>query len=80
MSGVALPRGQKSHVLRHTFASHFMMNGGYILTRQKILGHSSLTLTMRYAHLAPDFLQEVIRLGPLKDFRHLLDTGEDHEC
>lgn len=40
-----------------TFASHFMMNGGNILTRQKILGHSSLTLTMRYAHLAPDFLQ-----------------------
>ncbi|HID4139876.1 TPA: tyrosine-type recombinase/integrase [Escherichia coli] len=80
MSGVALPRGQKSHVLRHTFASHFMMNGGNILTLQKILGHSSLTLTMRYAHLAPDFLQEVIRLGPLKDFRHLLDAGKDHEC
>lgn len=35
MSGVALPRGQKSHVLRHTFASHFMMNGGNILTLQK---------------------------------------------
>ncbi len=35
MSDVTLPRGQKSHVLRHTFASHFMMNGGNILTLQK---------------------------------------------
>lgn len=26
-----LPAGQASHVLRHTFASHFMMNGGNIL-------------------------------------------------
>ncbi|HHG5532707.1 TPA: tyrosine-type recombinase/integrase [Pseudomonas aeruginosa] len=76
MSGVALPRGQKSHVLRHTFASHFMMNGGNILSLQKILGHSSLTMTMRYAHLAPDFLQDVIRLGPLKDFRHFFDTTD----
>src|SRR5690554_557669 len=37
-SGLKLPRGQKSHVLRHTFASHFIMNGGNILTLQKILG------------------------------------------
>lgn len=64
-SGIQLPKGQMSHVLRHTFASHFMMNGGNILTLQKILGHSSLTMTMRYAHLAPDHLQEAKRLNPL---------------
>lgn len=62
---IVLPDGQMTHVLRHTFASHFMMNGGNILALQKILGHSSLTMTMRYAHLAPDHLQEAIALNPL---------------
>ena len=60
-----LPKGQLTHVLRHTFASHFIMNGGNILVLQKILGHSSLTMTMRYAHLAPEHLQEVKILNPL---------------
>lgn len=64
-SGLKLPRGQLTHVLRHTFASHFIMNGGNILVLQKILGHSSLTMTMRYAHLAPDHLQEAKMLNPL---------------
>ncbi len=44
------------HQLRHTFASHFVMNGGNILALQKILGHSDLKMTLVYAHLAPDFL------------------------
>lgn len=64
-AGLSLPRGQLTHVLRHTFASHFMMNGGNILVLQKLLGHSSLTMTMRYAHLAPDHLQEAKTLNPL---------------
>lgn len=63
--GLALPRGQLTHVLRHTFSSHFMMNGGSILVLQKILGHQSLTMTMRYAHLAPEHLQEAKTLNPL---------------
>jgi integrase len=64
--GLVLPRGQLTHVLRHTFASHFVMNGGNILVLQKILGHSSLTMTMRYAHLAPDHLQEAKAFNPLR--------------
>lgn len=64
VSGPQVPNGQSSHVLRHTFASHFIMNGGNILTLQKILGHTSLAMTMRYAHLAPDHLQDAKRLGP----------------
>lgn len=63
-----LPAGQRTHVLRHTFASHFMMNGGNILTLQKVLGHSSLEMTMKYAHLAPDFLQEVVEKNPALSF------------
>lgn len=46
------------HALRHTFASHFVMSGGNILTLQKILGHADIKMTLVYAHLAPDFLGE----------------------
>jgi integrase len=42
-----------------------MMNGGNILVLQRILGHSSLAMTMRYAYLAPDHLQEARKLNPL---------------
>jgi integrase len=63
-SALPVPAGQSSHVLRHTFASHFIMNGGNILTLQKILGHTSLAMTMRYAHLSPDHLQDTLRFGP----------------
>ena len=38
------------HDLRHTFASHFVMNGGDILTLKEILGHSSMKMVDRYAH------------------------------
>ncbi|KLP41761.1 tyrosine-type recombinase/integrase [Enterobacter ludwigii] len=61
-----LPRGQATHILRHTFASHFMMNGGNIIALQQILGHASIQQTMAYAHLAPDYLQNAVMLNPLK--------------
>lgn len=73
-SGIQLPKGQASHVLRHTFASHFMMNGGGILTLSKILGHSSLSVTMRYAHLSPSHFMEAVRFNPLDGF----DTSSTH--
>ncbi|GAC1341966.1 MAG: hypothetical protein NVSMB23_14180 [Myxococcales bacterium] len=44
------------HDLRHTFASHFMMSGGGILTLQQLLGHHDVKVTMKYAHLAPHFM------------------------
>lgn len=68
-AGLILPEGQMTHVLRHTFASHFMMNGGNILALQKILGHHSLTMTMRYSHLSPEHLQEVKAINPLTKLR-----------
>lgn len=63
-----LPAGQSSHVLRHTFASQFVQGGGNILVLQKILGHSTVQVTMRYAHLAPDHLADALRLNPLASF------------
>ena len=51
-----ITRAFRFHDLRHTFASHFMMNGGNIYDLQKILGHTSLDMTQRYAHLSPAHL------------------------
>ncbi|WP_088148935.1 phage integrase [Achromobacter denitrificans] len=64
-ANIELPLGQLTHVLRHTFASHFMINGGNILALQRILGHQDLKTTMRYAHLAPDHLESARTLNPL---------------
>lgn len=50
------------HDLRHTFASHFMMNGGNIYTLQKLLGHRDIQTTLIYAHLDKNFLQREIEL------------------
>ncbi len=60
-----LPDGQLSHVLRHTFASHFMMNGGNILVLKSILGHTDIKMTMRYSHFSPVHLDEALRFNPL---------------
>ncbi len=39
---------------RHTFASHWVMAGGSIEKLKEILGHYSVVVTERYAHLRPD--------------------------
>ncbi|EOW3974127.1 phage integrase [Vibrio parahaemolyticus] len=65
--GITLPSGQASHVLRHSFASHFMMNGGNILVLRDVLGHADISMTMRYAHFAPDHLSEAITRNPLNN-------------
>ena len=62
--GYSTPQ-QLTHILRHTFASHYMMNGGDILTLQRILGHGNITMTMKYAHLSPDHLESAVRLSPV---------------
>jgi integrase len=49
------------HDLRHTFASQFMMNGGNIFDLQKILGHTDIKMTLRYAHFSPDHLQKAFK-------------------
>ena len=49
------------HDLRHTFASLFMMGGGDLYTLKEILGHKSIAMTQRYAHLSPAYKQAMVR-------------------
>ena len=52
-------RGPKlgPHTLRHTFATHYVNNGGNLVCLQQILGHSSITTTELYLHLSASMLK-----------------------
>ena len=50
----------KLHTLRHTFASHLIMQGVDLATVKKLMGHSDIQTTMIYADLAPDHLAEAV--------------------
>jgi integrase len=48
------------HALRHTFASQLASEGVPLPAVQQLMGHSSITMTMRYAHLAPSALRGAV--------------------
>ena len=49
------------HTLRHTFASHLAINGTPIYTIQRLMNHKDISMTLRYAKLAPDSGREAVK-------------------
>ena len=50
------------HTLRHTFASRLVVRGINLKKVQVLLGHESIRMTARYAHLAPDNKRAAVEL------------------
>ena len=62
-NGISDPRDKVVfHSLRHTFASWLVQEGVPLYTVQNLMGHKTIIMTQRYAHLAPDQGREAARV------------------
>jgi len=65
------------HTLRHTFATTLAANGKSLHTIKELLGHSTITMTMRYVHVVPATLDDAIRsLDTAYDIARYQNSGQ----
>ena len=58
-----------AHLIRHTYATRFLLNGGNVFLLQQNLGHTSLAMAQRYVHIASRMAAEFSReFSPLDRF------------
>lgn len=63
------------HDLRHTFASIWVQSGGDLYVLKDILGHKSITITQRYAHLSPDKHETICHLDNIWRISGIAQSG-----
>ncbi|MFH1434945.1 MAG: site-specific integrase [Pseudomonadota bacterium] len=54
-------KGANFHTLHHSFASHLVMAGKSLQAVQKLMGHKTYSMTLRYAHLSPEHLKDTVK-------------------
>jgi integrase/recombinase XerD len=58
------------HTFRYTYATHFLRNGGSIVSLQQVMGHTTLAMSRRYAAMVDeDAFEESMRCSPLAAVR-----------
>lgn len=65
----------KFHDLRHTFASQMIMRGANLKDVQEILGHKTMAMTLRYAHLSQEHKKKAVNL-----LNGLTASSAESEC
>ncbi|HYO69012.1 MAG TPA: tyrosine-type recombinase/integrase, partial [Archangium sp.] len=49
------------HDMRHTYGSHLAMRGVALKVIQELMGHATIEMTMRYAHLSPEARESAVQ-------------------
>lgn len=73
---VVIPR-LHPHLFRHTFAVRYLMNGGDLMTLRLILGHTSISVTQMYLHLAQQHIQVQYNKHSPMDRLNIKFTGKN---